>query len=192
MEFCICAILLFFMCYGFWKYEQMKEAESQEEQYVQETDNQDVMNKTMAVLSTRQLALNTIEKIGSEPQDTEEGHIQFEYQGVIFLMEAVNDCAFVNLIWPWCHSFSKFDIDEFARVRQVLNDINLQDTVSVVYTIADSDDVALHIRKNFIFIPQIPHIEDYLKLMLNEFFRTARILELEIEKCRVQECEQHI
>lgn len=190
MEFCICAILLFFMCYGFWKYEQMKEAEAQEEQYVQETDNQDVMNKTMEVLSTRQLALNTIEKIGSEPQDTEEGHIQFEYQGVIFLMEAVNDCAFVNLIWPWCHSFSKFDIDEFARVRQVLNDINLQDTVSVVYTIADSDDVALHIRKNFLFIPQIPHIEDYLKLMLNEFFRTARTLELEIEKCRMQECEQ--
>ena len=190
MEFCICAILLFFMCYGFWKYEQMKEAEAQEEQYVQETDNQDVMNKTMVVLSTRQLALNTIEKIGSEPQDTEEGHIQFEYQGVIFLMEAVNDCAFVNLIWPWCHSFSKFDIDEFARVRQVLNDINLQDTVSVVYTIADSDDVALHIRKNFIFIPQIPHIEDYLKLMLNDFFRTARTLELEIEKCRMQECEQ--
>lgn len=190
MEFCICAILLFFMCYGFWKYEQMKEAEAQEEQYVQETDNQDVMNKTMEVLSTRQLTLNTIEKNGSEAQDTEEGHIQFEYQGVIFLMEAVNDCAFVNLIWPWCHSFSKFDIDEFARVRQVVNEINLQDTVSVVYTIADSDDVALHIRKNFLFIPQIPHIEDYLKLMLNEFFRTARTLELEIEKCRMQECEK--
>ena len=193
MEFYICAILLFFMCYGFWKYEQMKEAESQEEQYVQEIGKQDVKNKTMEeTLSTRQLALKTIENIGSEPKYTEEGRIQFEYQGVIFLMEAANDCAFVNLIWPWCHSFSKFDIDEFARVRQVVNDINLQDTVSVVYTIADSDDVALHIRKNFLFIPQIPHIEDYLKLMLNDFFRTARTLELEIEKCRVQECEQHI
>ena len=193
MEFYICAILLFFMCYGFWKYEQMKEAEAQEEQYVQEIGKQDVKNKTMEeTLSTRQLALKTIENIGSEPKYTEEGRIQFEYQGVIFLMEAANDCAFVNLIWPWCHSFSKFDIDEFARVRQVVNDINLQDTVSVVYTIADSDDVALHIRKNFLFIPQIPHIEDYLKLMLYDFFRTARTLELEIEKCRVQECEQHI
>ena len=75
-------------------------------------------------ISTRQLALNTIEHIGSTPKYTEEGRIQFEYQGVIFLMEAVNDCAFVDLIWPWCHSFSKFDIDEFARVRQVVNDIN--------------------------------------------------------------------
>ena len=38
-------------------------------------------------ISTRQLALNTIENIGSEPKNTEEGRIQFEYQGVIFLME---------------------------------------------------------------------------------------------------------
>jgi hypothetical protein len=93
-------------------------------------------------------------------------------------------------IWPWCHSFSKFDIDEFARVRQVVNEINLQDTVSVVYTISDSDDVAIHIRKNFLFISQIPQIEEYLKLILNGFFRTAHTLELEIEKCRLQECER--
>ena len=51
-------------------------------------------------ISTRQLALKTIENIGSKPEYTEEGRIQFEYQGVIFLMEAVNDCMFVNLIWP--------------------------------------------------------------------------------------------
>ena len=82
-------------------------------------------------ISTRQLALKTIENIGSKPEYTEEGRIQFEYQGVIFLMEAVNDCMFVNLIWPWCHSFSKFDIDEFARVRQVVNDINMRGTLSV-------------------------------------------------------------
>lgn len=192
MEFYIWAILLFIVCYGFWKYERMKEAEAQDEQYVQEIVMQDVKNKTMEeTLSTRQLALKTIENLGSEPQYTEEGRIQFEYQGVIFLIEAANDCMFVNLIWPWCHSFSKFDIDEFARVRQVVNDINLQDVVSVVYTISDSDDVALHIKKHFLFISQIPQLEEYLKMILNSFFRTARTLELEIEKCRMQECEQN-
>ena len=149
--------------------------------------NETVMEET---ISTRQLALNTIEKIGCEPRYTEEGRIQFEYQGVIFLMEAANDCMFVNLIWPWCHSFSKFDIDEFARVRQVVNDINLQDVVSVVYTISDSDDVALHIRKHFLLITQIPQLEEYLKMILNSFFSTARTLELEIEKCRMEECEK--
>ena len=105
-------------------------------------------------------------------------------------MEAVNDCAFVNLIWPWCHSFSKFDIDEFARVRQVVNDINIQGTVTVIYSITDSDDVAVHIKKHFLLVQQIPDLVGYLKLILNDFFRTARTLELEIEKCRMQECEQ--
>ena len=141
-------------------------------------------------ISTRQLALKTIENIGSTPQYTEEGRIQFEYQGVIFLMEAVNDCAFVNLIWPWCHSFSKFDIDEFARVRQVVNDMNARGTASVFYGVTDSDDVAVHIKKHFLLVQQIPDIEEYLKLMLDSFFRTARGLELEIEKCRLQECER--
>lgn len=191
MEFYICAILLFFVCYGFWKYEQMKEAEVQEEQYVQEIDMQDVKDKTMEeTLSTKQLALKTIENLGCEPRYTEEGRIQFEYQGVIFLMEAVNDCAFVNLIWPWCHSFSKFDIDEFARVRQVVNDINARGTASVFYCITDSDDVAVHIKKHFLLVSQIPDLADYLKLMLDSFFRTARTLDLEIEKCRMQECER--
>ena len=142
--------------------------------------------------STRQLALKIIENIGSTPQYTEDGRIQFEYQGIVFLMEAANDCLFVNLIWPWCHSFSKFDIDEFARVRQVVNEVNLRDTLSVVYTISDSDDVALHIKTNFLLVPEIKEVDGYLKLILNSFFRTSRTLELEIEKCRMQECEQQV
>lgn len=104
-----------------------------------------VMEET---ISTRQLALNTIENIGSEPNYNEEGRIQFEYQGVTFLMETANDCDFVNLIWPWCYSFNKFDIDEFARVRQVVNDINAYGVVSVFYGVTDSDDVAVHVKKN--------------------------------------------
>ena len=139
-------------------------------------------------ISTRQLALKTIENIGSKPEYTEEGRIQFEYQGVIFLLEAVNECMFVNLIWPWCYSFSKFDIDEFARVRQVVNDVNMRGVVTVFYGAADSDEVALHIKKNFLLIPQIPDLEEYLKLILDGFFRTARTLDLEVEKCRMQEC----
>ena len=140
-------------------------------------------------ISTRQLALTTIKKIGSEPKYTEDGHIQFEYQGVIFLMEATDECKFVNLIWPWCHSFSKFDINEFSRVRQVMNEINARGMTSVFYGITDSDEVAVHIKKHFLLVQQIPNIEDYLKLMLNIFFNTARMLDVAIEKRRVQECE---
>ena len=159
---------------------------------VMNTDQEGYQEKESNIeetISTRQLVLTTIEKIGSNPECTENERIQFEYQGVIFLMEAVDDCKFVNLIGPWCHNFSKFDIDEFSRVRQVLNDINARGIVSVFYSITDSDEVVVHIKKQFLFVQQIPNIEDYLKLMLDIFFRTARTLRVEIEKCRVQECK---
>lgn len=140
--------------------------------------------------NTKELAISTLKSIGANPQETEDGRIQFDYQGITFLMEAVNECLFVNLIWPWCHSFSKFDIDEFARARQVVNDINMRGSISVFYGITDSDDVAVHLKKHFLFVSQISGLEEYLKVILDSFFRTARTLDLEIEKCRLQECER--
>ena len=168
MEWHIIGILAFVVIYNIYRYYH----EDDDNDYCQvdtktssiDQAKEKVMEET---ISTRQLALNTIENIGSEPKYTEEGRIQFEYQGVIFLMETANDCDFVNLIWPWCYSFNKFDIDEFARVRQVANDINAYGVVSVFYGVTDSDDVAVHVKKNFLFIQQIPGIEDYLRMMLD-------------------------
>lgn len=191
MEWHIIGIFAFVMLYNLYRYYHEDDSYEYSPVVSETSENKQVAETIMEeTISTRQLALNTIEHIGSEPKYTEEGRIQFEYQGVIFLMEAVNDCMFVNLIWPWCHSFSKFDIDEFARVRQVVNDINAGGTASVFYGITDSDDVAVHIKKHFLLVPQIPDLEGYMKLMLDSFFRTARTLGLEIEKCRLQECER--
>lgn len=193
MTWHIIGILVFVVIYNIWRYNHEDENEDYSPADTNAIENNQVIESVMEEkISTRQLALNVIEHIGSTPQYTEEGRIQFEYQGVIFLMEAANDCMFVNLIWPWCHHFSKFDIDEFARVRQVVNEINVQGTVSVVYTLADSDDVAVHIKKHFLFISQIPQIEDYLKLILKNFFDIERRLELEIERLKMQECEQQV
>ena len=188
MEWHIIGILAFVVIYNIWRYYHEDDNYEYSPVASDTSDNNQVIETKMdETISTRQLLLNTIEHIGSEPKYTEEGRIQFEYQGVIFLMETANDCMFVNLIWPWCHSFSKFDIDEFARVRQVVNDINARGTATVIYGITDSDDVAIHIKKNFLFVPQIPNLEEYLRLMLDSFFRTARTLDVEIEKCRVKE-----
>jgi len=191
MEWHIIGILAFVVIYNLYRYYHEDNSYEYSPVVTDTSDNNQITETNMEeTISTRQLALKTIENIGSTPQYTEEGRIQFEYQGVIFLMEAVNDCMFVNLIWPWCHSFSKFDIDELSRVRQVINDINMRGTASVFYSITDSDDVAVHIKKHFLLVPQIPGLEDYLKLMLDSFFRTARTLDVEIEKFRLQECER--
>ena len=187
----ILGILAFVVIYNIYRYYHEEDSYEYSPVVTDTSDNNQITETNMEeTISTRQLALKTIESIGSTPQYTEEGRIQFEYQGVVFLMEAVNDCMFVNLIWPWCHSFSKFDIDELSRVRQVINDINMRGTASVFYSITDSDDVAVHIKKHFLLVSQIPGIEDYLKLMLDSLFRTARTLDVEIVKFRLHECER--
>lgn len=191
MEWHIIGILAFVVIYNLYRYYH----EDNSNDYSSVSDDVSSYNKVEETsmeekISTGQLALDAIERIGSEPKYTEEGRIQFEYQGVIFLMETATDCMFVNLIWPWCYSFNKFDIDEFARVRQVVNDINAYGVVSVFYGVTDSDDVAVHVKKNFLFIQQIPGIENYLRLMLDSFFRTVRKLDLDIEKIKMQECER--
>ena len=191
MEWHIIGILAFVVIYNLYRYYHEDDSYEYSPVVTDTSDNHQITETNMEeTISTRQLALKTIENIGSTPQYTEEGRIQFEYQGVIFLIEAANDCMFVNLIWPWCHSFSKFDIDELSRVRQVINDINMRGTASVFYCITDSDDVAVHIKKHFLLVSQIPGLEEYLKLMLDSFFRTARTLDVEIEKFRLQECER--
>ena len=191
MTWHIIGILAFVVIYNIWRYYHEDDNYADYPVDTTTSSTNQVCEKAMEEkISARQLALKAIENIGSEPQYNEEGRIQFEYQGVIFLMETANDCDFVNLIWPWCYSFNKFDIDEFARVRQVANDINAYGVVSVFYGVTDSDDVAVHIKKNFLFIQQIPGIENYLRLMLDSFFRTVRKLELDIEKIRLQECER--
>lgn len=191
MEWHIIGILVFVVIYNIYRYYHEDDNNGYCPVDTKTSNIDQAKEKVMEeTISTRQLALNTIENIGSEPKYNEEGRIQFEYQGVTFLMETANDCDFVNLIWPWCYSFNKFDIDEFARVRQVVNDINAYGVVSVFYGVTDSDDVAVHVKKNFLFIQQIPGIENYLRLMLDSFFRTVRKLDLDIEKIKMQECER--
>ena len=193
MTWHIIGILAFVVIYNIWRY---YHEDDNCEYYPVDTKTSSMNQASEKVMeekiSTRQLALKAIENIGSEPQYTEEGRIQFEYQGITFLMEAANDCDYINLIWPWCYSFSKFDIDEFARVRQVVNDINAYGVVSVFYGVTDSDEVAVHVKNNFLFVQQIPDIEKYLRMMLEDFFRAVRKLDLEIEKLKMQECERQV
>lgn len=150
-------------------------------------DNSNSETEMEKEIKTRELAISVLKDIGAELTDAGEERIQFEYQGITFLMDANDDCYFINIIWPWCHTFNKFDIDEFSRVQRVVNEINSYDSITVFYGISDSDDVLLHMRKNLIFVPQIPQINEYLRSILRSFFQTARTLDFEIEKSRLQE-----
>lgn len=138
-------------------------------------------------IGTIELVLKTIENIGGKPEFEERGHIYFGYQGREFVMHVADECKFVNLVMPWCYAFSKFDIDEFARVRRVINEINTREDVTACYCYSDFDELGVHLMKQFLFIPQIPSLDEYLRYMMESIFKAARRLDLEIEKSKIQE-----
>lgn len=203
MEYHIITIIAIVVIYNLWRYYH----EDKQSEYCSSTgseENGEIMIETETISemdknelpkeekpATKDLAYSLLHKLGCAPEETEDGRIKLEFQGITFLMEAVNDCLFVNLIWPWCHSFSIFDIDEFSRVRKVVNEININSSCSVFYIPnPESDEVAVHIKKHLLLTPQIPNIEEYMKVMFRSFFVAQRELVTEIEKYRLQECEK--
>jgi hypothetical protein len=186
------AFLVLVVGYKVYRYFYNKKEDDSIEEDADSVDNSNSEIEMEKEIKTRELAITVLKDIGAELTDVGEDRIQFEYQGITFLMDIDDDCYFVNIIWPWCHTFNKFDIDEFSRVQRVINTINCYDAVSVFYGISDSDDVVLHMKKNLLFIPQIPHIDSYLRSMLGSFFRTVRTLKLEIEKSRLLENKEGV
>lgn len=179
-----CAITLFTM------FREREKEKKRREQLLKENKNMEETKTQEASPATRSLVLQTLNKMGCQTEITEEGRIKYVYQGITFLIEATDNCLFVNLIFPWCYSFSRFDIDEFARVRRVVNNINSHSNCTIFYTTnAETDEIAIHIRKHFIFVPQIPDLKGYLAVTMSGFFNTVRELNLEIEKVRMKECE---
>lgn len=179
-----CAITLFTM------FREREKEKKRREQLLKENKNMEETKTQEASPATRSLVLQTLNKMGCQTEITEEGRIKYVYQGITFLIEAADNCMFVNLIFPWCYSFSRFDIDEFARVRRVVNNINSYSNCTIFYTTnAETDEIAVHVRKHFIFVPQIPDLKGYLAVTMSSFFNTVRELNLEIEKVRMKECE---
>ena len=179
-----CAITLFTMFREREKEKRIREQPLKENENMEKAKTQEIKS------ATRTLVQQVLKNIGCQTEITEEGRIKYDYQGITFLIEAADNCMFVNLIFPWCYSFSRFDIDEFARVRRVVNNINSYSNCTIFYTTnTETDEIAVHVRKHFIFVPQIQDLEGYLAVTMSGFFNTVRELNLEIEKVRMKECE---
>lgn len=189
----ILGILAFVVIYNIWRNNHEDDDDYSPNIEPEPKNNEVNVSYMEETISTRELALNTIVNIGSIPQYNEDGRIQFEYQGIVFYMETSEEFLFVKLVWPWCYRCSLLDVEDFARVRKAINEVNWFGRCALsYYPIPESDEAAIFIQKEFLLIPQIPQLDNYVKSIINTFFGAARTLELEIEKCRMQECEQHV
>ena len=141
-------------------------------------------------IGTRDLFLETLTKIGcqyeiEEGEDIEEGDIRFGYQGEYFVVRASNRTHYIQIYdTHWGH-VELYDIDEFARLKKAINESNIKNSVTTVYTIDEAgSNVDVHCKSVILFVPEIPNIADYLRLEFGEYFRVHETINIEMAKQR--------
>ena len=140
---------------------------------------------------TRDLFMETLTKIGCQyelGEEQDDDRIYFAYQGEHFFANASNEGFYVHIYdTHWGH-VELYDVDEFTRLKKAINGSNLNNSVMTVYTIDEAgSNVDVHCKSIILFIPQIPNLEDYLRLELNEFFRAHQFVGNEMTRLREKE-----
>ena len=138
------------------------------------------------------LVLCTLRKIGCGPETEVRGHntwVFFTYQGERFSIECNDSCQFIVLYDTWWYQISIYsDVDEIADLHRTINVANQHSNCSVIYTVnKEIEQIGVHSKRNTLFIPQIPYIDQYLVSVLNDFFKVQRFVMTELEKCKVRE-----
>ena len=199
-SFLILAIVLGVICaYRYYREVQNKK-EVEENRYFEQlmTENKSDINKNesqedekIRYMGTKDLFLATLTKIGCQyelAEKEDDNSIYFAYQGENFMVDASNENNYIR-IWDthWGH-VELYDVDELSRLKKAINNSNLNTGVTTVYTIDEvGHNVDVHCKSVVLFIEQIPDIENYLRVELNEFFRAHQYVGNEMVKQRESE-----
>ena len=173
--------------------------EAEEDRFFEKLKNGDNHNEIVTEEPTRLdertitgLVLCTLRKIGCEPETEELGDLTrvfFTYQGERFTLECNDSCRFIVIYDTWWYHISVYsDVEEIADLHKVINLANQHASVTVIHTVnQEVEEIGVHSRRNILFIPQIPEIDQYLVSVLNDFFKVQRFVVTELEKCKVRE-----
>ena len=141
------------------------------------------------MIGTRDLFLETLTKIGCQYSiDEQDDRISFAFQGENFVVDAADGNSYIRIWDLYWTSAEMYDVNEVSRLKRAINSANLSTGLTTVYTVNDAGStIDVHCKSTVLFITQIPNIENYLRLELNEFFRAHRHVELELERLRNEE-----
>lgn len=169
--------------------------ERKQEQTMEQTTDNDNMEQTTSNLTqtigTRDLFLETLTKIGCQYElsgEENDNRIFFAYQGEHLFADAQNDARFVHVYDPNWGQVELYEIEKFANLKKVINEANMNYYTTTFYTINEAGSTAdVHSRVSFLFIPEIPQIDDYLRSVLDNFFRVHQFIGSELAKLEALE-----
>ena len=121
-------------------------------------------------VSTNDLLISTLKKIGCQPEMNEEQQICFKYQGEDFYIAAEEENRFIMIWNPWWGCINA-DNEAFPVLKEIINLANVKSIVTTVYMMdEDGKTVGLHSHCHTYFSPNEGELEEHLKMLLDFFF----------------------
>lgn len=140
---------------------------------------------------TRDLFLETLTRIGCQYEFGEGDDISFGYQGEHFIVRANNNNHFIHIYDTYWGHVELYNVEDLSRLKKAINESNLNNCVTAVYTVDEAGGtVDVHSKTDILFTQEIPAIDDYLRMELNEFFRVHETINIEMAKQREKEMER--
>ena len=138
---------------------------------------------------TKDLCIELLKQLNCEVTVLEENEnrLYFEYQGEHFIIDATNESFFINIWDPGWYVVPLDDLEQMSNVRKAVNTINNYSGTTIVYYIEEEGQkFILHSKRQCILPKDLPHVKEYLRALLDDFFTAQNKLREEIVPLRTE------
>ena len=132
---------------------------------------------------TKDLCIELLKQLNCEVTTSKENEnrLYFQYQGEHFIIDATNESFFIDIWDPRWYIVPLDDLEQMSNVRKAINTINNYSGTTIVYCIEEEGQkFVLHSKRQCILTKEIPHVKEYLRALLNDFFTVHNRLREEI------------
>lgn len=138
---------------------------------------------------TKDLCIELLKQLNCEVfvSEEEENRLDFKYQGEHFIIDATNESFFINIWDPGWYVVPLDDLEQMSNVRKAVNTINNYSGTTIVYYIEEEGQkFILHSKRQCILPKDLPHVKEYLRALLDDFFAVQKWLREEIVPLRTE------
>ena len=140
-------------------------------------------------VKTSDMVISVLKKIGCQPEVNEEGHISFKYQGDDFYITAEDESRYIMIWNPWWGTISA-DNPALPYLKEFVNLANVNSLVTTVCLMdEDEKSFGLHSRCHTFFTPAEGELDEHLKMLLDLFFDTHKVIKEYMEQLGKAEAE---
>ena len=204
IEFLSILITIVLFCY-FLNYKNKKDRAEKEMDSIANAPNMSVSAEVLPLnkndmeenqnISTRDLCAEVLRKLNCDVQfdDENEYNMYFTYQGENFSVDTWENGLMITIWDTWWGTVDLDDLDDVSRVRKAINNINVRQNLTLMYSIDEKGQkFAVHTKRQCLLIPQIPQIENYMAAMLTGFFDVQRSFKEEYDRLRLEEANAKV